>query len=289
MTRRGALPFLIILVLLIFPACAAADAPAFSPSLPAAVLGEDPQNPHPATTDIPPLAAEYTLAATVNDAGANGAIHVTGTEQVRLDQHGSSSPSLPSHSMSRRPITAGSRSTAARLTTIRRRWIRPKCASHSANGPPSRRATAARWASPSISNVEGWRVMALMHPPRGRYPPARLLVPDALGRSRLPRRFRRRLHRDGKLPCHDDRPGRGDAGQYGRHTAAADNRSAHDLHIDAPNVRDFVALLSPSYQVTRGTTKDDVSVEVYTVPSHYAQAPGRVNIFSATPCAPSSG
>jgi aminopeptidase N len=29
--------------------------------------------------------------------------------------------------------------------------------------------------------------------------------------------------------------------------------------------------------VTRGTTKDGVSVEVYTVPSHYAQAPGRVN------------
>ncbi len=46
--------------------------------------------------------------------------------------------------------------------------------------------------------------------------------------------------------------------------------------IDAPNVRDFVALLSPSYRVTRGTTKDNVAVEVFTVPSDYAQAPERV-------------
>ena len=91
MTRHHALPFLTILILLVFPACAAADAPAFSATLPAAVIGEDPQNPHPATTDIPPLAADYTLAATVNDVGSNGAIHITGTERIRLTNTGKQS------------------------------------------------------------------------------------------------------------------------------------------------------------------------------------------------------
>ena len=137
-------------LLLLFPVGVAADAPPFVPTLAPAVRGEDPQNPHPATTDIPPLAADYTLAATVGDAGADGAIHVTGTERVRLTNTGKQ-PVPPSPSMSRRCIMAGSRSMAARLTAFRRRWIRPKCASHSRSGPRSRPAIRARSASPSIS------------------------------------------------------------------------------------------------------------------------------------------
>ncbi len=88
MKPRGFLLLLIVLVLIGFPGCAAADAPAFSGTLPAAIRGQDPQNPHPATMDIPALAADYTLTATINDPGPDGAIHVAGTERVRLTNTG---------------------------------------------------------------------------------------------------------------------------------------------------------------------------------------------------------
>ena len=91
MKQRGVVPLVIILVFLLFPGFAAADAPPFSATLSPTVRGQDPQNPHPATADIPPLAADYTLSATVEDAGTNGAIHVTGTERVRLTNTGEQS------------------------------------------------------------------------------------------------------------------------------------------------------------------------------------------------------
>src|SRR4051812_2592039 len=95
MIRRWLIAGTFILTTLIFPACAGADAPSFTPTVPAAVRGEDPQNPHPATSDIPPLSADYTLAATVGDADSDGAIRVTGTERIRLTNTGAQDVTSP--------------------------------------------------------------------------------------------------------------------------------------------------------------------------------------------------
>src|SRR5947209_19948322 len=95
MIRRWLVACAFILTTLIFPACAGADAPPFTPTMPAAVRGEDPQNPHPATSDIPPLTADYTLAATVGDPGPDGAIHVAGSERIRLTNTGAQGVTSP--------------------------------------------------------------------------------------------------------------------------------------------------------------------------------------------------
>src|SRR5215472_11913621 len=85
--RRRFVPLFLLLSLLL-AGSVAADAPPFTPHLPPGVRGQDPMDPHPATTDIPPLAADYTLVASVGGAGANGRIHVDGNERVRLTNTG---------------------------------------------------------------------------------------------------------------------------------------------------------------------------------------------------------
>jgi aminopeptidase N len=276
MTRRRALPFLIILILLIFPACAAADAPAFSPSLPAAVLGEDPQNPHPATTDIPPLAAEYTLTATVNDAASNGAIHITGTERVRLTNTGTQTVPAVTFNVAAAHygwFTLDGGTIDDHPTEVDQAEVRLSFREWPALAPGDSRTVGftfhldvkdagdgfdATRREGDILRLGYW--FPMLSDDHG-YHDDFDAVYTATGN----------FHVTMTAPAAETLASTGVVQQQ----QTTGGRTTYT--IDVPNVRDFVALLSPSYQVTRGTTKDGVSVEVYTVPSHYAQAPGRVN------------
>lgn len=276
MKRRGIVSLALMLMMILFPGCAAADAPPFSPALPATVRGEDPQNPHPATTDLPPLAAEYTLSATVGDAGPDGAIHVGGTERVRLTNTGT------------RPVAGVTFNVAA----VHYGWF--ALDGGTIDDQPTEvdqaevRFSFAEW--PALAPGDTRTVGFTFH----------LDVRDAGDGFDATRREGDILRLGYWFPMLSDDHGYhndfdavytatgnfhvtmtapaaqvlASTGVVRRQETTGDRTT---YTIDAPNVRDFVALLSPSYRVTRGTTKDGVSVEVYTVPDHYAQAPDRVD------------
>lgn len=270
------MPFVIILILLLFPGCAAADAPPFSATLAPTVRGQDPQNPHPATTDIPPLAADYTLSASVDEPGANGAIHVTGTERVRLTNTG------------KQPIPAVTFNVAA----VHYGWF--TLDGGTIDGIPTAidqaevRFSFPDW--PALAPGDTRMVGFTFH----------LDVRDAGDGFDATRREGDILRLGYWFPMLSDDHGYHDefdavytaTGNFHvtltasaaevlastgvvQHTETSGDRKTYA--IDAPNVRDFVVLLSPSYQVARGATNDNVAVEVYTVPGHYAQSPDRVS------------
>lgn len=276
MKRYGVMPLVLILIVFLFPGLAAADAPPFSPTMPAIVRGEDPQNPHPATTDIPPFAADYTLSAAVGDAGPDGAIHVTGTEQIRLTNTGT------------QPVSSLTFNVAA----VHYGWF--VLDSGTIDGKPTEvdqaevRFSFREW--PALAPGDTRTVGFTFH----------LDVRDAGDGFDATRREGDILRLGYWFPMLSDDHGYHDdfdavytatgnfhvtmtapatqvlasTGVVRRQETAGDRTT---YTVDAPQVRDFVALLSPSYRVTRGMTKDGVSVEVFTVPDHYAQAPDRVD------------
>lgn len=269
--KRRRLSVLLLLVALLFPAAVAADAPPFVPTLAPAVRGQDPQNPHPATTDIPPLAADYTLAATVGDAGSNGTIHVTGTEQVRLTNTGA------------QPVPAVTFNVAA----VHYGWF--TLDGGAIDGIPATvdqaevRFSFPEW--PALAPGNTRTVGFTFH----------LDIRDGGDGFDVTRRDGDILRLGYWFPMLSDDHGYHD--QFDAVYTATGNfhvtltapasqtlvSTGSVLHqetaavrttytIDAPNVRDFAALLSPSYHVARGITKDNVRVEVDTSPSHLASS-----------------
>lgn len=260
----------------LLPACVAADAPTFTPTLPPAIRGQDPQNPHPATTDIPPLAADYTLSATVNPTSPDGTIHVAGTERVRLSNTG------------KQLVPAVFFNVAA----VHYGWFTLDSAT--IDGTPAAvdqadvRFSFPEW--PSLAAGDARTVGFTFH----------LDIKDAGDGFDVTRRDGDILRLGYWFPMLSDDHGYHD--QFDAVYTAAGNfhvtltaPTAQTLEstgvmqrtetmgdritytIEAPNVRDFVALLSSSFDVRRATTKDGVIVEFAVVPSHYADAPGRMD------------
>jgi hypothetical protein len=267
--KRNRLAILLLLVALLFPVAVAADTSPFVPTLAPGVRGEDPQNPHPATTDIPPLAADYTLAATVGDVGANGAIHVTGTEQVRLTNTGS------------QPVPAITFNVAA----VHYGWF--TLDGGTIDGIPATVAQAEvrfsfpEW--PTLAPGDTRTVGFTFH----------LDIRDSGDGFDVTRRDGDILRLGYWFPMLSDDHGYHDqfdavytaTGNFHvtltapasqtlvgtgviQHQETAAARTTYT--IDAPNVRDFSALLSPSYHMVQGTTKDNVRVEVDAVPGDLA-------------------
>ncbi|MCA1722813.1 MAG: hypothetical protein LC748_00875 [Thermomicrobia bacterium] len=260
---------LLLLALLLFPAAVAADAPPFLPTLAPAVRGQDPQNPHPATTDIPPLAAEYTLTATVDDVGANGGIHVTGAELVRLTNTGT------------QPVPAVTFNVAA----VHYGWF--ALDGGTIDGLPATvdqaevRFSFAEW--PALAPGDTRTVGFTFH----------LDIHDSGDGFDVTRRDGDILRLGYWFPMLSDDHGYHDqfdavytaTGNFhvtltapASQTLVSTGTVQHQetgaarttYTIDAPNVRDFAALLSPSYHMVRGMTKDNVRVEVDTRPSDLA-------------------
>jgi len=267
--KRYRLFALLLLIVLLFPATVAADAPPFVSTLAPVVHGQDPQNPHPATTDIPPLAADYTLAATVGDAGPDGAIHVTGTEQVRLTNTG----------------TQAVPTVTFNVAAVHYGWF--TLDSGTIDGVPAAmdqaevRFSFPEW--PTLAPGDTRTVGFTFH----------LDIRDGGDGFDVTRRDGDILRLGYWFPMLSDDHGYHDqfdavytaTGNFHvtltapaaqtlistgvvQHQETAAARMTYT--IDAPNVRDFAALLSSSYHVTHGTTKDNVRVEVDTVPSHLA-------------------
>ncbi|MDQ2787940.1 MAG: hypothetical protein M3Y58_23395 [Chloroflexota bacterium] len=262
---------ILLLVALLFPAAVVADAPPFVPTLVPVVRGQDPQNPHPATTDIPPLAADYTLAATVGDVGSNGAIHVTGTEQVRLTNIGKQS--VPTVTFNVAAAHYG--------------WF--ALDSGAIDGIPAAvdqaevRFSFPEW--PALAPGDTRTVGFTFH----------LDIGDGGDGFDVTRRDGNILRLGYWFPMLSDDHGYHDqfdavytatgnfhvtltapASQTLVSTGSVQHQETSGARttytIDAPNVRDFAALLSSSYHMVYGMTKDDVRVEVDTDPSNLAIA-----------------
>jgi hypothetical protein len=269
--RRVSLLFLLFAFLL--ASGVGADAPPFVPSLPPIVRGQDPMDPHPATTAIPPLAADYTLAATVGDVGANGRVHVAGTERVKLTNTGT------------QPVPAVTFETLA----VHYGWF--VLDGGTIDGIPTAvdqaeiRFSFPEW--PPLAPGDTRTVGFTFH----------LDIGDGGDGFDGTRRDGDILRLAYWFPILSDDHGYHDefdaiytaTGNF--HvtltTPAPDtlastgvvqrtetNAGTTTYTIDAPNVRDFAAFLSPSYTVTRGTTKDGVAVEVYMTPGHAATVSG---------------
>jgi hypothetical protein len=260
---------LLLLIALLFPAAVAADAPPFVPALVPAVRGQDPQNPHPATMDVPLLAAEYTLAATVGDVGADGAIHVSGTEQVRLTNSGT------------QPAPAITFNVAA----VHYGWF--ALDGGTIDGVPATvdqaevRFSFPEW--PALAPGDTRTVGFTFH----------LDIRDGGDGFDVTRRDGDILRLGYWFPMLSDDHGYHDqfdavytatgnfhvtltapASQVLVSTGVIQHQettgTGTTYTIDAPNVRDFAALLSPAYHVMQGMTKDNVRVEVDAIPSHLA-------------------
>ncbi len=251
--------------MLLFPAAVAADTPPFVPTLAPVVRGQDPQNPHPATADIPPLTTDYTLAATVGDAGPNGGIPVTGTEQVRLTNTGN------------QPVSAVTFNVAA----VHYGWF-------TLDGGTIDGVSAAvdqaevRFSFPELPSLapgDTRTVGFAFH----------LDIHDGGDGFDVARRDGDILRLGYWFPMLSDDHGYHDqfdavytatgnfhvtltapASQVLVSTGVVQHQETSAARttytIDAPNVRDFTALLSPFYAITQGTTKENVRVQVFTVP-----------------------
>lgn len=270
--RHRAVP-LLLLCLLLVTGSVAAEAPPFTPTLPPGVRGQDPMDPHPATTDIPTLAADYTLTATVAEAGSDGKIHVDGTERVRLTNTGAQ----PVGALSFAVLAAHYGWFALDGGTI--------------DGTP----TAVDQADIRFSFPD-WPALA---PGESRTVgfTFRLDIGDGGDGFDGTRRDGDILRLAYWFPILSDDHGYNEeldavytasasfrvtltapAGQTLASTGVvqraetAGERTTYT--IAAENVRDFVAFLSPSYVVTRGVTKENVAVEVFMTPAHAATVPG---------------
>ncbi len=263
----------LLLLSLLLTSGVGADAPPFVPHLPPTVRGQYPMDPHPATTDIPPLAADYTLAATVGDVGADGRIHVDGTERIRLTNTGA------------QPVTAVTFDALA----VHYGWF--VLDGGTIDGIPAAvdqaemRFSFPEW--PALSPGDTRTVGFTFH----------LDIGDGGDGFDGTRRDGDILRLAYWFPILSDDHGYHDefdaiytaTGTF--HVTltapAADmlastgvvqqtqtNTGATTYTIEAPNVRDFAAFLSPSYVVTRGTTKDNVAVEVAMTPAHAAAISG---------------
>ena len=273
MKQRLVVP-LILLVLVLFPGCAAADAPPFVPTLPPAVRVQNPANPHPATADIPPLAADYTLAATIGNVGDDGSIHVMGTERVRLTNTG------------KQPVPAVTFNVAAAHygwfaldggtidgapAAVDQAEVRLSFPEWPALAPGDSRTVGFTFHLDIRDDGDGWDAtrrdgdilrLAYWFP----------MLSDDHGYHE---QFDAVYTATGNFHVTLVAPATHVVASTGvvQRTETVGGRTTY--MIDAPNVRDFVAFLSPSYRVLRGVTKDNVAVEVYTVPDHLIGAPSR--------------
>jgi len=261
----------LLLVALLFPAAVAADAPPFVSTLVPAMRGEDPQNPHPATTDIPPLAADYTLVATVGDVGSNGAIHITGTEQVRLTNTGKQSVPAVTFNVAAAHygwFTLDSGAIDGVPAAVDQAEVRVSFPEWSALAPDDTRTVGFTFHLDIRDDGDGFDVtrrdgdilrlgywFPMLSDDHG-YHDQFDAVYTATGN----------FHVTLTTPASQTLVSTGDI----QHQETAAARTKYT--IDAPNVRDFAALLSSSYHMTHGMTKDNVRVEVYTEPSNLAIA-----------------
>ncbi len=250
---------------------AAVSAP-FAPTLPATVRGQDPADPHPATADIAPLAADYTITAKISPLDSAGRMRVDGTERVQLTNR------------------TGTRAGAAMfgVTAAHYGWFTLDGAT--IDGVPAAvdqaeiRLSFPEW--PGIEAGESRTISFAFH----------LLIGDGGDGYDATRRDGDVLRLGYWFPILTD-----DHGYHAQfdavYTATGDFHVSLDIPadmvlastgvvgsrstaggrtiyaIDAPRVRDFAALLSPDYDVLRGTTKTGVAVEIYTVAAQYTQNP----------------
>lgn len=272
--RHAHRALLALLLLALLVPHVAADTPPFAPMLPPAVRGQDSQNPHPATTDIPPLTQDVTLSAKIAEPDANGRIRVDGTERIALTNTGA------------KPVRAATFGVPA----AHYGWF--TLDSGTIDGVPAAvdqaemRVGFPEW--PGIDPGATRTVSFTFH----------LSIGDGGDGYDATRRDGAVLRLGYWFPMLSDDHGYEDsldaiytatanfhvtldtpADQALAPTGVITNRTAASdrvtYTIDAPNVRDFAALLSPDYQILRATTKDKVAVELYTVPDHYAQNPER--------------
>ncbi|MDQ6908231.1 MAG: hypothetical protein M3176_15525 [Chloroflexota bacterium] len=267
--KRYRVALLLLLVALLFPACVAADAPLFVPTLAPAVRGGDPQNPHPATTDIPPLAADYILAATVGDAGPNGAIHVSGTEQVRLTNTGQQAIPAVTFNVAAAHygwFTLDGGTIDGIAAAVNQAEVRVSFPEWPALAPGDSRMVGFTFHLDIRDGGDGWDVtrrdgdilrlgywFPMLSDDHG-YHDQFDAVYTATGN----------FHVTLTVPTAQTLAATGVV----QHKEVSGARTVYT--IDAPNVRDFAALLSPAYSVVQGTTRENVRVEVFTIPSHLA-------------------
>lgn len=256
------------------------SAPLTTPAATKPVRGQNPMNPHPATTDIPLLAADYTLTARVADRASDGTIRVDGTERVTL-------------------LNTGTK-------VVDRVWFNAPAAHYGwftldsamlDDAPATVDQAEVRFSFPdwgSLSPKQTRTVGFAFH----------LVIGDAgdgYDATRLDGEVLRlaywfpMLSDDHGYPERIDAPYTATSDFHVTVSAPADTVMASTgvvqkqetaagrttWTVDAPKVRDWVAMLSPAYTVTRGTSAGGVAVEVYTIPAHYRLVPERVNMILA--------
>jgi len=259
------------------PATVSAPAPA-----PAAkpVRGQDPMDPHPATTDIPPLAADYTLTARVADHAADGTVRVDGTERVMLTNTGT------------KPVDRATFNVPA----AHYGWFALE--SGALDGAPATvdqadvRLSFPDWGSlaPKDTRVVSFQFHLVIGDAGDGYDGCRLdgdvlrlaywfpMLSDDHG---YPERIDPPYTATGDFHVTLSAPAGTVMAGTGVTQKQATTAGRTTWTVDAPKVRDWVAMLSPAYDVTRGTSAGGVAVEVYTIPAHYRATPGRVDAILA--------
>ena len=257
---------LLVALVLLAPVGVGAEAPPFTSSLPAVVRGEDPQNPHPATADIPSLAADYTLAATVDDPAPDGTVHVSGTERVRLTNTGSAPVSSVTFNVAAvhyGEFTLDGGTIDGVPTEVDQAEVRFSFAAWPALAPGDSRTVGFTFHLDLRDAGDGFDVARR----DGNILRLGYWFPMLSDDHGYHDQFDPVYTATGNFHVTLTAPATQALASSGvvQHTETAGARTTYT--IEAPKVRDFVALLSPSFQVTRGVTKDNVAVEVYTTPA----------------------
>jgi len=271
----------VLLCALVLVVPVAAHQSATTPAPPAKpVRGQDPMDPHPATTDIPPLAADYTLTTRVADRAADGTVRVDATERVVLTNTGT------------KPVDRATFNVPA----AHYGWFGLE--SGALDGAPATvdqadvRLSFPNWGSvsPKETRVVSFQFHLVIGEAGDGYDACRLdgdvlrlaywfpMLSDDHGypeRIDAPYTATSDFHVTLSAPAGMVMAGTGTT----RKQETMSGRTTWT--VEALKVRDWVATLSPSYDVTRGTSAGGVAVEVYTVPAHYRTTPGRVDSILA--------
>jgi hypothetical protein len=271
--RLGPFFFILLSLLLVIGSGIAADAPPFAPQQPAGVRGQDPMDPHPATTDIPPLAADYTLTATIGDVGTNGRTHVDGTERVRLTNTGTQAVSSVTFDVLAAHygwFVLDGGTIDGIPTTVDQAEIRFSFPEWPTLAPGDTRTVGFTFHLDIGDGGDGFdgtrrdgNILRLAY----WFP----VLSDDHGYHE---EFDAIYTATGTFHVTLTAPAALTLASTGVVQQSATNAGQTTYSIEAPNVRDFAAFLSSTYTVTRGTTKDNVAVEVYMTPGHAATVSG---------------
>ncbi len=239
------------------------------------VRGQNPMDPHPATMDIPPLTADYTLAARVSERRTDGAVRVDGTVRVLLRNTGSRPVERPTFNVpSARygwfALESGSLDGVA--ATVDQADVRLNFPDWTPLAPNMTRTVGFAFHLDIRDAGDGWDACRL----DGDVLRLAYWFPMLSDDHGYTPRIDPAYTASGDFHVTLSAPAGWVLAATGGITKEETAAGRVTYSVEATKVRDWVGLLSPSFAVTQGKTAGGVAVRVLTVPSHFAALTGRV-------------